>query len=136
MTEAIDLGGTVQQFDLKTEKLRALIEGLRSLPNVADIAIINAICELDRIASIFEGFELIREEQRRRMAEHTKMLTDELKPRIMEAVERGENIIEATQRAYDEIRKRTCQCPACTAQRNAEKESGISQETSKGNTLQ
>ncbi len=47
-------------IEMSPPKLRKLIEGLRALPNVSDLAVINAISELDRIATTFEGFDLLR----------------------------------------------------------------------------
>jgi hypothetical protein len=47
-------------IEMSPAKLRVLIEGLRKLPNVSDLAVINAISELDRIATTFEGFNELR----------------------------------------------------------------------------
>lgn len=48
-------------ISVDTARLRALIEGLRQLPNVSDMAVINTIAELDRIATIFEKAQAIRD---------------------------------------------------------------------------
>ena len=49
-------------INVEPARLRAIIEGLRKLPNVADMAVISAIAELDRIASIFEEADRKRQQ--------------------------------------------------------------------------
>lgn len=82
--------------DCDPVRMRSIIEGLRGLPNVSDMPVIQAISELDRIASMFE-----RADKRRR--EMAQEMIDALRSSILEG--------KAT--ATD-----GCECPRCMAIRS------------------
>lgn len=109
--------GKHAMFRLETKVLRKLIEGLRALPNVSEMAIINAIAELDRIATDFEEFERQREALNADVLKRVAAL-------MISALAAGEKPTEG------------CYCARCVALREAQQREAQSGETSKGKTLQ
>jgi hypothetical protein len=85
-------------IEVDTARLRAIIEDLRQLPNVSDMAVISAIAELDRIAKIFERAQAIRERMIKSLANAMR-----------------ESLLEITP---------NCDCPRCTSLRAQQQQPG------------
>jgi hypothetical protein len=80
-------------IDFDPSRMRSIIEGLRSLPNVAEMPIINAISEMDRLTNLFERAA-------KRRAEMAKQLVEAMR----------KSVLSGDMTATD-----GCECPRCEA---------------------
>ena len=117
-TKQLDPPLTLQDFegiDLVCDplKLRGLIDGLRALPNVSDMAVIAAIAELDRIAMQFETIAYRRD----RVMQTAKRIAREKMPQLLAIVESGGIPGEVLAEISREISppSPTCDCEKCRA---------------------
>lgn len=115
--------------------LRELIEGLRALPNVSDLAVIKTITELDRIALCFEQGARKRERIVARAIKIAERHVAEGKaPAAMLVLMRTTGGVPPAiyQELVDEIQgdesavHPTCDCPRCQAKRDKAASEGSS----------
>lgn len=118
--QAIQIGDFVATpIELNAERMRQIISGLRQLPNVSDMAVITAIAEFNRIATIIEETE----QKRQRIIKAAIDAAKGNAPQVIESIKRGEAIESAVMRPLieqifaDVPVHPTCGCPRCTAAR-------------------
>jgi hypothetical protein len=112
-------------LDVSAKTMRDLIEGLRALPNVSDLAVIKAIGEFDRIASYYENSYAKRDEIMRRSTVIAERWVKEgkLPQEIFDLMKRVGGVPPSVlQAVIDEAigptpAGATCQCPRCTSLR-------------------
>lgn len=119
-------------LDVSSKYMRELIEGLRALPNVSDLAVIKAIGEFDRIASYYENSYAKRDEiMRRAMLIGEQWVKDgKLPQEIFDLMKRVGGVPPSVlQAVIDEAigpmpASPTCQCPRCTSLREEASKQG------------
>lgn len=118
-------------IDIEASKLRKLIEGLRALPNVSDLAVIQTIAELDRIASKFEEIDKKRARILRAAVEAARKKMPEIAESMTSTAEIPQEILDSI--AEDLLGAQpvhpTCGCPRCIAKREQAARSGGSSAT-------
>ncbi len=124
----------VTPTQISEKYLRELSEGLRTLPNVSELAVIKTITELDRIALCFEDGARKRERiLARAMKIAERHVAEGKAPAAMLLLMRATGGVSPViyQELVDEIQGETavhptCDCPRCQAKRDKAASEGTS----------